>query len=261
MFFVHIIFKMVCIFCYLLLPIESLSQQIEINKVSKEQQVLSNFNEVMNSRLLAKIDDKNLKKNIAVKNIEKKETVKKKTVAKKKKKASKNRMTKSQVREEKVKNINMLDGKASWYGDYFHGRKTASGALYDKYMYTSAHRTLPLGTIVEIVSAETKNRVVVCINDRGPYIRGRAIDVSQEVAEQLDLLIKGTAPVTLKIVGDKKGEVILKDEAFYVSLNGSMDEENFVGPFKQFADASVMWEAMHQIHSESSIIIDTVKVN
>jgi len=225
--------------------------------ISSKKKVASKKNISSKKKVASKKNISSKKKVTSKKNIKSK----KKVSVKKKRKSSKNRMTKRQIYEEKRNKINMLNGQASWYGTYFHGRKTASGALYDKNMYTSAHRTLPLGTIVEIIQVESGNRAVVCITDRGPYIKGRAIDVSQKVAEQLNLLVKGVADVTLKVVGDKDGEVLSKDKAFYVSLNGSMDDENFVGPFTQFADASVMWEAINQVHAKSSIVIGKVKVN
>lgn len=271
MFFVYKICSIICLLYYVSLPTNSLAQELALNVAAQAQLELLNFNREPSYELLAAIEGEKinntrmLAKNDAKKVVStKKSSVKKATAIKKKKavkrKGSKNRMTIGQIREERAKKTHMLNGYVSWYGDYFHGRKTASGAIYDQYMYTSAHRTLPLGTIVEIIEEEKNNRAVVCINDRGPYIKGRAIDVSRKVAEQLNLLKKGIAPVAIKIVGDKNGKVLSKDKAFYVSLNGTMSKESFVGPFTQFADASVMWEALHHVHDKSSIVIDLISV-
>jgi len=91
-------------------------------------------------------------------------------------------------------------GIASWYGPGFHGKRTASGEIYDMYAYTAAHPTLPFGTIVKVVNLETKKSVVVRINDRGPFIKGRIIDLSFTAAQQIGMIEKGTAKVGLKII-------------------------------------------------------------
>ncbi len=88
-------------------------------------------------------------------------------------------------------------GRASWYGGKFHGRKTASGEVYNQYGMTAAHKTLPLGTWVKVVNEENGRRVVVKVNDRGPFISGRIIDLSYTAAKELDMLDAGTARVTV----------------------------------------------------------------
>ncbi|HCS21621.1 MAG TPA: septal ring lytic transglycosylase RlpA family lipoprotein [Bacteroidetes bacterium] len=84
---------------------------------------------------------------------------------------------------------------ASYYADKFHGRKTASGELYDKTLYTAAHRTLPFGTMVWVKNIKTQDSVQVRINDRGPHIKGRIIDVSRVAAVDLKLIRAGQAKV------------------------------------------------------------------
>lgn len=86
-------------------------------------------------------------------------------------------------------------GMASYYADKFHGRKTASGELYDKTLYTAAHRTLPFGTMVWVKNIKTEDSVQVRINDRGPHIKGRIIDVSRVAAVDLKLIRVGQAKV------------------------------------------------------------------
>ncbi|NMM11618.1 MAG: septal ring lytic transglycosylase RlpA family protein [Polaromonas sp.] len=90
-------------------------------------------------------------------------------------------------------------GKASWYSPRFHGRRTASGERYDMYALTAAHRTLPFGTVVRVRSVALGREVDVRINDRGPFTRGRVIDVSQAAAEALGLLELGVTEVSLKV--------------------------------------------------------------
>jgi rare lipoprotein A len=88
-------------------------------------------------------------------------------------------------------------GRASWYGPGFHGRRTASGERFDMNDLTAAHRTLPFGTRVRVLNAQNGREVVVRINDRGPRIRHRIIDLSKAAAAALDLLQVGEAPVVL----------------------------------------------------------------
>lgn len=89
-------------------------------------------------------------------------------------------------------------GIASWYGPRFQGRRTASGSRYNMYAYTAAHRTLPFGTMVKVTNVGNGRSVLVRITDRGPYIRGRIIDLSYSAGRVLEL--DGIAQVTLEIV-------------------------------------------------------------
>ena len=88
-------------------------------------------------------------------------------------------------------------GLASWYGGKFHGRRTASGEPYDMHAMTAAHKTLPFGTRVRVRHAETGKEVVVRINDRGPFIRGRVIDLSRAAAASIGVMQAGVAPVVV----------------------------------------------------------------
>lgn len=91
-------------------------------------------------------------------------------------------------------------GIASWYGPGFHGNLTANGEVYDMHGVSAAHKTLPFGTIVRVVEIETGRSIVVRINDRGPFIEGRIIDLSRGAAEQLGIVDKGITKVGLRIV-------------------------------------------------------------
>ena len=88
-------------------------------------------------------------------------------------------------------------GHASWYGPRFHGRRTASGERFDMNALTAAHRTLPFGTLVRVRNTTNGREVIVRINDRGPWIRDRVIDLSKAAAQSLDLLQTGRAYVLL----------------------------------------------------------------
>ena len=93
-----------------------------------------------------------------------------------------------------------LDGDASWYGGKFIGRQTANGEIFDTELLTAAHKTLPFNTVVEVKNLENGAKVQVRINDRGPFIEGRIIDLSKKAAESIDLIKSGTAPVKLTII-------------------------------------------------------------
>ncbi len=91
-------------------------------------------------------------------------------------------------------------GVASWYGPSFHGNPTANGEPYDMWALTAAHRTLPFGTRVLVQSVDTGKSVTVRINDRGPFIRGRIIDLSYGAARELAMIGRGTENVSLTIL-------------------------------------------------------------
>jgi rare lipoprotein A len=92
-------------------------------------------------------------------------------------------------------------GIASWYGKDFHGRKTANGEIYDMYAMTAAHKTLPLGTHVSVRNLKNNKVIEVRINDRGPFVRGRIIDLSYTGAKKLDIVGPGTAPAEVIALG------------------------------------------------------------
>ena len=92
-------------------------------------------------------------------------------------------------------------GMASWYGPGFHGNKTANGERYDMHKLTAAHRTLPLGTIAVVRSATTGKEVTVRINDRGPFAKGRVLDLSYAGAQTLGMVGHGTDQIELRVIG------------------------------------------------------------
>src|SRR5262245_39141366 len=96
-----------------------------------------------------------------------------------------------------------LSGTASWYGPGFHGKKTASGEIYDQNKLTAAHKTLPLGSKARITNLDNGNAVEVEINDRGPFVEGRVIDVSRAAAGALGFVKSGTAPVQVELIAEE----------------------------------------------------------
>ncbi|KOY88080.1 hypothetical protein AD998_06225 [bacterium 336/3] len=95
-------------------------------------------------------------------------------------------------------------GMASYYGGKFHGRKTASGETFDTYKLTAAHRTLKFGTKVKVTNLKNNKSVIVRINDRGPFAHARIIDVSQAAAQELGMMLSGTAKVQIEVVTDEE---------------------------------------------------------
>ncbi len=93
-----------------------------------------------------------------------------------------------------------LIGEASWYGERHHGRTTANGERFDMDDFTAAHRTLPFNTVVRVTDPRSRKSVVVRINDRGPYHKGRIIDLSRAAADDLDMIRRGKARVELEIL-------------------------------------------------------------
>jgi rare lipoprotein A len=104
------------------------------------------------------------------------------------------------------KNLTVQEGIASFYADKFHGKRTASGEIFDMNKLSAAHRTLPLNTVALITNLKNLRKVRVKINDRGPYVSGRIIDLSRQAATELDFINEGTARVRIEVLklGDNK---------------------------------------------------------
>ena len=95
-----------------------------------------------------------------------------------------------------------LVGQASWYGNKYHGKLTASGEKYNMRAYTAAHKTLPFGTIVRVINTANNKAVDVKINDRGPFVKGRVIDLSQKAFGKIASTNQGVVPIRVEILDD-----------------------------------------------------------
>ncbi|GLK50121.1 lipoprotein [Brevundimonas intermedia] len=107
-------------------------------------------------------------------------------------------------------------GLASWYGDAFNGRPTSTGERFDMSQLTAAHKTLPLPGLVEVTNLENGRRIVVRVNDRGPFVDGRIIDLSRGAAQELDMLRQGVGRVRVRYLGRAPrlgGGAVLRAEA------------------------------------------------
>ncbi len=91
-------------------------------------------------------------------------------------------------------------GVASYYGEGFHGSRTASGEIFIKWDYTCAHRRLPFGTKLRVTNLKNKKSVIVRVNDRGPFVKGRIIDLSYAAAEKIGMIGAGTEKVKIEVV-------------------------------------------------------------
>ncbi len=100
-----------------------------------------------------------------------------------------------------VRKGDTFDGRASWYGPDFHGKLTSNGERYNMHAATAAHKTLPMNTIVQVTNKRNGKRTIVRINDRGPFVASRIIDLSKKAAKELDMISAGTADVHLEILG------------------------------------------------------------
>jgi rare lipoprotein A len=99
-------------------------------------------------------------------------------------------------------------GVASWYGAQFHGRKAANGELFDMEALTAAHRTMPLGSVVRVVNLHNGKHLYVRITDRGPYEKGRILDLSRRAAMELGMEREGLTYVQIEIVGERRPELM-----------------------------------------------------
>ena len=106
-----------------------------------------------------------------------------------------------------------FEGIASWYGPDFHTKKTSNGEIYDMYGMTAAHKTLPMNTVVRVDNQENGRSAIVRINDRGPFVNGRIIDLSNKAAHDINMIGKGTAKVKLTVLG-YNGEIENKDAPY-----------------------------------------------
>ena len=176
-------------------------------------------------------------------------------------------------------------GVASWYGREFHQRPTATGEVYDMYAMTAAHRTLPLGTSVVVTALDTNRTVRVRINDRGPFVKDRIIDLSYGAAKELGILQKGTAQVEIRCsftedtlreqlgywvqLGayedrDRAGDVALSLEEEYTNVrifsSGSYHHVR-IGPFGSEPEATRLKDLLHEKGLGAFVVRDLLSLS
>lgn len=141
-------------------------------------------------------------------------------------------------------------GIASWYGKDFHGKKTSNGEVYDMRAMTAAHKTLPLGVYVKVRNTDNGREAIVRVNDRGPFVKGRIIDLSYSAARKLGVDLAGTAPVRIEALGYRGGGA---EE--YRPLD-SYDAGNYsvqIGSFKEAGNAERLSREMRKLFGFSEV--------
>ncbi len=161
----------------------------------------------------------------------------------------------SNVKQNNAKDNFYQLGIASWYGDKFNGRRTSNGEIYDMYKLTAAHKELPFNTLVEVENLKNRKKVIVRINDRGPFVKDRIIDLSYKAAISIDMDEVGTTPVLLRIVDLIKGEngrkVLIK------KIDFTHKSEFFIqaGAFSIRENAIELLDGINKINSGKSFSI------
>lgn len=165
------------------------------------------------------------------------------------------------------------DGIASWYGPNFHNKKTSNGEIYDMNLHTAAHKTLPMNTILKVYSLDSKKSTIVRINDRGPFVEGRIIDLSAAAAKDIDMVKAGTARVNIEVIGfggivsddvashstiikDMVNSSELKDEFKTGEVQNTIEGGIFsiqIGAFRK-KDGAKSYQESHQFSNYSTII-------
>lgn len=125
----------------------------------------------------------------------------------------------------------IIEGDASWYGGKFHGRQTASGEIFDMYAYSGAHKTMPLGSMVRVTHMANGRSLDVKINDRGPYAKGRILDLSYAAAKKLGYESDGTARVRIEILEVGKGKGAPPQDGETANVDQSSGSTLVVGSF------------------------------
>ncbi|HEX5646126.1 MAG TPA: septal ring lytic transglycosylase RlpA family protein [Nitrospira sp.] len=144
-------------------------------------------------------------------------------------------------------------GMASWYGIPFHGRLAANGEVFDMEAMTAAHRTLPLGSMVRVVNLLNGKHVRVRINDRGPYVNGRILDLSHAAAAQLGMVEGGLSVIQLEVIGDHRPEFVVQSEegALYASpplmVHRLEDQSLIATPMHRFHRSNFTKVSIHRL--------------
>jgi rare lipoprotein A len=153
-----------------------------------------------------------------------------------------------------------FSGIASWYGPKFHSKLTSNGEIYNMYAMTAAHKTLPMNTMVKVYNKENGKSVIVRINDRGPFVAGRIIDLSNVAARKIDMVKKGTADVRITILGFNAKIARTKSQRQEVATLGKFYLQ--VGAFKRLEGAETTKRKFKLIlDDEYDVIIKQTDLN
>ncbi|MCX7880173.1 MAG: septal ring lytic transglycosylase RlpA family protein [Ignavibacteria bacterium] len=153
-----------------------------------------------------------------------------------------------------------IEGETSWYGKPFHGRRTASGERFDMYKHTVAHRTLPFGTIIRVRNLRNGQTILVRVNDRGPFVRSRILDLSYGAAKKLSAL--GNPKVSLEALVPSDFDSLSSNETYYFGYSYNLrlicipeDKMNIIEEFDDFEEAIVKYEYYSENYPNLSIYL------
>ncbi len=146
-------------------------------------------------------------------------------------------------------------GVASWYGPGFHGKLTANGEIYDQTAMTAAHRTLPIPTYVVVENIENGKTVVVRVNDRGPFSKGRIIDLSEKAASQIGMIEKGTAQVRVSVLSEDPNCVVVKGQEI------DIDKGNFAIQIGAFSNPDNAERLMNRFGDKGHVSVGDINGN
>ncbi len=144
-------------------------------------------------------------------------------------------------------------GMASWYGEQFHGKQAANGEIFNMDALTAAHRTLPLGSMIRVVNLMNGKHVRVRINDRGPYVNGRILDLSYAAAAQLGMVDGGISVIQLEVIGDNRPDFVLAAEEatpstpLLLAIRKLNDEQAVSAPFPEVTRSDATMTFLHRL--------------
>ena len=159
-----------------------------------------------------------------------------------------------------------FSGNASWYGPDFHGKLTSNGEVYDMMKMTAAHKTLPMNTLLKVTNKDNGLSTVVRVNDRGPFVATRIIDLSKAAAKKLDMIKNGTASISIEVIGfasTKKIKKRLKKEKKKISKKKKMNSNFYlqIGSFAKIDGAIKTQEKYDGVDGYKTIIKDIQREN
>ncbi len=155
------------------------------------------------------------------------------------------------------------EGIASWYGPKFDGKLTANGEIFDQYAVTAAHRTLPIPSLVKVTNLENNRSIVIRINDRGPFVGDRIIDLSYKSAQLLGIIQKGTGKVRVEVI-DYGEHLLVKNSKKLLKTNVKQNKEYFlqVGVFKEASNADRLSDKLRNTdYINYKVFTNTVNIN
>jgi rare lipoprotein A len=149
-------------------------------------------------------------------------------------------------------------GVASWYGHPFHGRRTSSGEVYDMYRITAAHKTLPLYTIVKVTNLSNGKHVILPVNDRGPFVKGRIIDLSYAAAREIGMVGPGLTEVSVEALGKEVARIQGKDGTMTLVESRDFQTGDFtvqVGAFENRENALRLADRLKVLYKEVNVTV------